>query len=75
MGALILLVAINLGVLGIWFLPRPVWQWLEVHASSPRDLSAAIRAISIARVAVSADARWFEQCVEWWAAVSITRTN
>ena len=38
-------------VLGIWFLPRPAWDWLQIHASSPRDLAAAIRAIPMALVA------------------------
>lgn len=45
------MLAIHLAVVGIWFLPQPVWVWLQLHASSPKDLAAAIRAIPMGLVA------------------------
>lgn len=51
MDGIIFLVAIHLFVLGIWFLPRPAWMWLEANATNWVDLPAGVRAIPMALVA------------------------
>lgn len=51
MDGIIFLFAIHLFVLGVWFLPGPVWVWLEDNATNWGDLPAGIRAIPMALVA------------------------
>ena len=53
MTAVVVLAAVHLAVLGLWFLPRSVWEWLQATTGGYR-LVAMFRAVPMALAAA-----WF----------------